>query len=71
MTIKSFINHLKSRDVDVCLRHDKNVIWSGELQHLPGRYRHYKIDTFFWDDYAMMYDLKFFRENDIIVKEIK
>ena len=71
MTVGAFVKHLQFKDVDISLRHGKNIIWSGECKHLPGRYRHYKIDTFFWDDYAMMYDIKFFRDNDIIVKEIK
>lgn len=70
MTVGAFVKHLQFKDVDISLRHGKNIIWSGECKHLPGRYRHYKIDMFFWDEFQWCYDVSFLRENDIQVKEI-
>ena len=71
MTIGSFCKHLKSKDVTICLRHNKNVLWTGEAGKFPGRYRHYKIDNFLWDDYYWYYDIQFLRDNDIVIKEVK
>ena len=70
MTIGAFVRHLKYNG-DLILKHEKRVIWTGSADKLPGRYRHYKVDTFFWDDFAWRYEIKFFREGDVVVREVK
>lgn len=71
MKIKTFMKLSVVKDVDICLRHNNHVYWAGKMSKMPGRYRNYKIKSFYWDDFAWYYDIEFYRDDDIIVKEVK
>ena len=71
MRVKTFYQLSLNKDVDVCLRHNNHVYWTGKMSKMPGRYRNYKIKSFYWDDFAWYYDIEFYRDDDIIVKEVK
>ena len=71
MRIKTFMKLSAVKDVDIRLRHNNHVYWAGKMGKIPGRYRNYKIKSFYWDDFAWYYDIEFYRDDDIIVKEIK